>query len=128
MSSFYLPHCDKSITVDDVSCLLHLSISGTLLDHSRINRVVALEMMMDYLGAEPDNDLKEIKDTRWGHARFRFLDRLYAHQLIATKQADGDNKHVMQHITYALRTYLLNLVGISIIVDMGAYYTDMVVL
>lgn len=39
-----------SITFDDVSCLLHLLIRGKLLDHERIRKDQALELMVDYLG------------------------------------------------------------------------------
>lgn len=46
-----------SITLDDVSCVLHLPISGRLLDHDRINIDGALEMMVDYLGVDPGDAL-----------------------------------------------------------------------
>lgn len=62
-SSFHIPHGEISITLDDVLCLLHLPIRGRLLDHSRITRYDALEMMVDYLGTDPYDALKEIKDT-----------------------------------------------------------------
>lgn len=38
-----------SITLDDVSCLLHLPIRGKPLDHWRINKDEALELMVNYL-------------------------------------------------------------------------------
>lgn len=40
-----------SIELNDVSCLLHLSIKGRLLDHNKINIDDTLEMMVDYLRA-----------------------------------------------------------------------------
>lgn len=69
-----------SITLDDVSCLMHLSIRGRLLDHGRIIRDEAVEMMVTYLGSDLGDSMKEVEDTLRCHARFIFLDRLYNQQ------------------------------------------------
>lgn len=74
ISYFYLPHGEMSITLDNVSCLLHLLIRGILLDHNKINRVNVLDMMVTYLGLEQKDALKEIEDTRGCHVRFGFLE------------------------------------------------------
>lgn len=50
-----------SIILDGVSCLLHLSIMERILDHSMINRDDALEMMVDYLGANLRVAMKELE-------------------------------------------------------------------
>lgn len=42
-----------SITLEDISCLLHLPIRGGLLDHRRIIKDEALEMMVDPMGDDP---------------------------------------------------------------------------
>lgn len=49
-----------SITLDYVSCFWHLPIRGRLLDHLRINRVDALDMIVKYLGVTLKDALKEI--------------------------------------------------------------------
>lgn len=59
-----------SITLVDVSCMLHLPIRGRLLDHNEINREDALEMMVGYLGANPWDSIKELEVTLWAHASF----------------------------------------------------------
>lgn len=51
-SSFHLPLSEMSITLDDISCLLHLPIRGIILYHVRITKDEALVMMVDYLGAD----------------------------------------------------------------------------
>lgn len=51
-SSFHLPLGEMSITLDDVSCLLHLSIRGKLLDHGRISKDEALKLIVDYPGVD----------------------------------------------------------------------------
>jgi hypothetical protein len=50
-SSFHLPFGEMTMTLDDVSCLLHLPIDGMLLSHESISRDDAMEMMMWYLGS-----------------------------------------------------------------------------
>ncbi|CAL5209205.1 unnamed protein product [Lathyrus oleraceus] len=101
-----------SITLDDVSCLMHLSIRGRLLDHGRIIRDEAVEMMVTYLGSDLGDSMKEVEDTLGCHDRFVFLDRLYNQQLTAVSQTTGDDERVMQHKAYSLRAYLLYLVVI----------------
>lgn len=44
----------------------------------------ALKMMVNYLGAESEHALKVIGDIRACHARFEFLDNMYAHHLAMT--------------------------------------------
>ncbi|XP_058742488.1 protein MAIN-LIKE 1-like [Vicia villosa] len=68
--SFHLPRGEMSITLDDVSFLLHLLIRGRFLDHNRINRDEALVILVDYLGADLEEVMKELKATRGAHARF----------------------------------------------------------
>lgn len=49
MISFYHPRGEISITLDDVSSLIHLLIRGRLLHHSRITRPDELEMLVNFL-------------------------------------------------------------------------------
>lgn len=72
-SSFHLPTREMSITLDDVSSLLHLTIKGRLLHHSIISRPNALDMMVLYLRVDPGDAQKEMDDTRGCHTRFGFL-------------------------------------------------------
>lgn len=54
---------NMSITQDDVSCLLHLTLKGRLLDHSMIIRDESLVMIVTNLEVDPGDYLEEIKDT-----------------------------------------------------------------
>lgn len=62
-SSFHLLLDEMSITLDDVSCLLHLPIRGRLIDHGRITKDEALEMMGEYLGIDPAEADEELNRT-----------------------------------------------------------------
>lgn len=127
-SSFHLPCGEIFITLDDVSCLLHLPIRGRLLDHGRNIIDEIMEMMVNYLGIDPGDALQEIKTTRGCHARFRFLERLYIKQLHVAEKDVGDDEQVMQHRAYTLRAYMLYLVGTFIFVDKSVTYVDVVYL
>ncbi|XP_058783698.1 protein MAIN-LIKE 1-like [Vicia villosa] len=89
-SSFHLPHGEITITLDDVACLLHLPIRGTLLDHGRLTKEEAMEMLIVELGCDPNDALEEVERTRGAYVRFHTLQRLYDVELLAAHQAAGD--------------------------------------
>lgn len=66
-----------------------------------------VEMMMNYLRVEPKDALKKIKDNKGCHARFEFLENMYAHHLAAVVQVNGDDERVMYHKTCVLRSYIM---------------------
>lgn len=101
--SFHLTHGEMFTIMDDVSSLLHFSIKGRLLDHSKITRSDALEMMVTYLGAGPKEVQNEMDDTRGCHARFSFLQNLYIDHLVVAVDANGDDAHVLHRRVCALR-------------------------
>ena len=70
------------MTLDDVSCLLHLPIDGMFLSHESLTRGEAMEMMIQHLGADPRDALKEVTDTNSGHARFSYLRRIFTERLL----------------------------------------------
>lgn len=127
-SSFHLPYSEMSITLDNVSCLLHLPINGRFLDHGRVTKDDTIEMMVKYLGVDPKKAMKEVDRTRGARARFNFLRNIYANEIHRAEQTDGDTEQVAVHISYALREYLLFFVGTLIFMDKNATYTDIVYL
>jgi len=55
------------MTLDDVSCLLHLPINGLLLSHSSITRDEAVDWMVEHLGPNPGDALFEVNQTKGAH-------------------------------------------------------------
>lgn len=102
-SSFHLFISEMSITLNGVSSLLHLPVKGRLLNYSRLIRLDALEMMIQYLRGNSGDSQQEIDDTRWYHAKFGFLERLYKYHLDATLVTDGDDTLVAHHRACTLR-------------------------
>lgn len=117
-----------SITLDDVSCLLHLPIRGRFLDHGRTTKDEAVEIMVEYLGVDPKKAMEEVDRTRGARARFKFLRNINATDIQRVEQSDGDAKQVEVHRSHALRAYLLFLVGTSIFLGKSSTYTDVVYL
>ncbi|CAL5208852.1 unnamed protein product [Lathyrus oleraceus] len=120
-SSFHLP-------LDDMLCLLHLSIRRRLLDHERISKDEALKMMVDYLGVDPGESMNELDMTMEAHVRFEYLKKVYTYELRRAHQTTCDEEQVGLHRGHALRAYLLYLVGTMIFMDKSASYTYVVYL
>lgn len=91
-----------------------------------MTRLDAMDMMVNYLGDDPEDSLNKLEDTRGCHARYGFLENLYVHYLAATMEVDGDDAQVINHISCALRSYLMYLVCKSTFMDKSAYYVDVV--
>lgn len=125
-SSFYIPLGEMFITLDDVSCLLHLLIRGRLLDHGRITKDEELEMMVDHLRDNSEEAKDELDRTRGAHAMFEYLMKIYETEILRAEQPASDYEQVGLHIAHAIRAYLLYLVGTSIFMDKSSSYTDVV--
>ncbi|CAK8544379.1 unnamed protein product [Lathyrus sativus] len=61
--SFHLPYGEMSITLDNVSCLLHLLIRGQMLDHSRNNKDKAMKMTMTYMEVDLGDACEVVSTT-----------------------------------------------------------------
>ena len=127
-SSFHLPHGEMTITLDDVSCLLHIPIRGTFLSHDRISKEEALDLLVEQLGVTPESALEEIDKTRGCHVRYSYLATVFTTELARAREAVGDEEQVTVHRRCAMRAYLLYLVGTHIFVDTSATYTDIMYL
>ncbi|XP_050908675.1 protein MAIN-LIKE 1-like [Lathyrus oleraceus] len=127
-SSFHISIGEMTIKLDDVSCHLHLPIREKLIDRGRLGREETVKFMVTHLGADPIKAANEVADTRGAHARFKFLEELYKDHLQWGEDFIGGDMQVDYHQTYALRCYILFLVGTSIFVDKNATYIDVVYL
>ncbi|XP_058748813.1 protein MAIN-LIKE 1-like [Vicia villosa] len=125
-SSFHFPVGEMTNTLDDVACLLHILIRGRFLNHSCITRDVAIEWIVDYLGAQPEKAVERCSSTNGAHTKFSFLKDLYHDHFITTTDSEneGDDFFVQYHCQYALRCYVMFLVGTSHFVDKSANYVD----
>ena len=72
-SSFHLLFGEMTVTLDDVACLLHISIDDMLLSHGTITRDEVVEWMEEHLGSDPGETLIEVEKTKCAHCRFGYL-------------------------------------------------------
>ncbi|KAI5386771.1 hypothetical protein KIW84_073064 [Lathyrus oleraceus] len=63
-SLFYMPFGEMSITLDDVSCLLHLPIRGIFWSPQDVTEEVAVELAVDYLGVSQGEAQSHVRSCR----------------------------------------------------------------
>ncbi|XP_058783614.1 uncharacterized protein LOC131658324 [Vicia villosa] len=96
-SFFHLPHGEVTITLDDVSCLLHILIRGALLRHGRMRKEEARNLLVEELVPDPLDAVEDVDKTHGAHVRYSFLVQRYTDALVAARYADGDLAEVEIH-------------------------------
>jgi len=105
------------VTLDDVSCLLHLPIDGMLLSHKLISRDDAVDLMIRYPGSDMGDALEEVTSTRGAHARFSYLSKIFKQRLLRQLKVfleDGMAEKVQRLRDQTLHIYLMFLVEITL--------------
>ncbi|KAJ1391176.1 Aminotransferase-like, plant mobile domain [Sesbania bispinosa] len=106
-SSFHLPVGEMTITLDDVSTLLHLPVTGRLFSLPALSRDEAKQLLVSSK-VSPVDALAETEITRGAYVRLSWLRDVY-------------NSNIQQrNLNAAARAYLLHLVGCTIFVDKSA--------
>jgi len=76
------------VTLDDVSCLLHLVIEGMLLAREgSMPKTKAKDMMVHLLGADVVKAWKQVERTNGGHARFSWLKDIFKEHFRQAQEA-----------------------------------------
>lgn len=96
-SFFHLPIGEMTITLGEVSWLLHLPIRGRLLDHGRIGREEGVDLMVTLLWVDLSKMVEEATHTRGAHALFTFLENLYNEHVKRALDVIGDDVQVEHH-------------------------------
>ncbi|XP_050902326.1 protein MAIN-LIKE 1-like [Lathyrus oleraceus] len=104
-SSFHMSFGEMSITLDDVSCLLHLPIRGVLWSPQDVTEEVVVELVVDYLGVSQSEAQRHVRSCMSSYYNVELLYDLFVHHKAASIW------------TYATRAYLLMLVGSIIFAD-----------
>jgi len=130
-SSFHLPFGEMTVTLDDVSCLLHLHIEGMLLSHETITRDDAVDWMVTHLGSDLGEAHVEVTHTKGAHCRFGYLKRIFKERMkeqLALETEHGVTQEVMRMRDQVVRIYLLYLVWITLFTDKSQNIVDVVYL
>nr|KYP33064.1 Serine/threonine protein phosphatase 7 long form isogeny [Cajanus cajan] len=115
-SSFHLPIGEMTITLDDVSCLLHLPIRGALFSQPVMDHDIACVYLEDLLGVSHKDAILEIRATRGAHVRMSWLRDVY------------DARCQEKRWEFATRAFLLFLVGCMIFANKSTTYVDVALL
>jgi hypothetical protein len=90
------------MSLDDVSCFLHLPIDGMLLFHEGMTRDEAVEIMIWHLGDDPGDVIKEVTEIRGVHACFSYLRKIFKQRLL--QQLGAQNEGDMEEVQKLRRT------------------------
>ena len=104
-NTFHMPFGEISITLDDVSCLLHLPIMGQFPTFDSLDNSGALLVMSELLGVQSGPANAEMREARGNAVRLSWLREHY------------ETCCLNQHWEFAARAYLMHLIGCTIFVD-----------
>ncbi|XP_028220395.1 protein MAINTENANCE OF MERISTEMS-like [Glycine soja] len=107
-SSFHLPVGELTITLDDVSSLLHLPVIGELHAFEPLHVDDAVQMLLDLLMVSPESARDETAKCRGPYVRLQWVRDIYERRCQAG------------HWTVAARTYLLHLLGCTLFANKSA--------
>ena len=100
-----------TITLDDITFLMHFVIRGTFLDHERIDKEEALDMLVHKFGVTPESVMAELDFTCGANVRYSYLKKVFTNEITHAREVDGNPNQVILHQRFAMRAYLLFLVG-----------------
>ena len=105
-SSFHMPFGEMTITLDDVSCLLHIPITGELCNPAEgFTDSDAITQAIGLMGVPLDEAAEEIRTNRGPYYRLDWLKKLFV-SLRAESRFDC-----------AARAYMMLLLGYTILTD-----------
>ncbi|CAK8565403.1 unnamed protein product [Lathyrus sativus] len=86
-SSFHMPFGEMTITLDYISCLLHLPIRGVFWNPQDISEALAVEWVVDYLGVSQRIAQQQVRECRGSYYKLEWLyDRYQISELLKKHQ------------------------------------------
>ncbi|GAU25326.1 hypothetical protein TSUD_375890 [Trifolium subterraneum] len=131
--TFHLPIGEVTITLDDVSCLLHIPITGKMLNHlgTSCTREEGGDMCREYLNFPRAKCRAEFKKMKGAHIGFPMLEKIYAANLrrVLKAEAEEEEEEVVQNYRdCTIRAFLLYLIGGTIFTNKSMQYVDVIFL
>ncbi|KAK2455628.1 protein MAINTENANCE OF MERISTEMS [Trifolium repens] len=132
--TFHLPVGEMTITLDDVSCLLHIPISGKMLNHEGTccKFDEGADMCEQYLNFDKDDAKTEFEKTNGAHIGFPKLLQLYLDNLNLAEKADLDEEATEEDKEFykdcTLRCFFLYLLGSTLFTNKSSQYVDVIFL
>ncbi|GAU52003.1 hypothetical protein TSUD_418070, partial [Trifolium subterraneum] len=91
-STFHLPIGEMVITLDDVQCLLHISIQGKFLNHRKISKPKGAQMLSSFLGIDERDAMSMFATLNGPYLRHTYVAKLVTDYLDAAEAAHADNR------------------------------------
>ncbi|XP_058752818.1 protein MAIN-LIKE 1-like [Vicia villosa] len=105
-SSFHMPFAEMTITLDDVSCLLHVPIRGQLVDPDVVvTDYDAIHLVVELFGVSLSDATTEASAVRGPYYKLDWLKQVFEQQRAAN------------NFTGAMRAYMMLLLGCTILVN-----------
>jgi hypothetical protein len=130
-STFHLPIGEATITLDDVQCLLHLPIEGKFLNHKRMVKDEANDMLCTFLGCDVDDVDQQFRDTNGPHVTYSYLQQIYMENLEkaeADQEGEMVNHEIRRYRDQCIRAFLLYVVSCTIFSNKSTNWCDVVYL
>jgi hypothetical protein len=117
--SFHMPAGEITVTLDVVSYLLHLPNKSRLLDQKALTRAEGEALMVELLGSDLVDAARRCMSPKWAHARTTYLHAHFKSLLehVAHNNTERDKIAAWTHQIFAVRPYLLLVVGFTIFAD-----------
>ena len=119
-SSFHLPVGEMTITLDDVSCLLHIPVGGNPLFHETLTTNQGTEYLVDYLGLDRAESAAETESMNSARITYDCLLNIYTKYLNKANMyanQPGEEVTLEWYQTRCIRAFLLYLVGCTLFSD-----------
>ncbi|GAU47201.1 hypothetical protein TSUD_89100 [Trifolium subterraneum] len=117
-STFHLPIGEMGITLDDVQCLLHISIQGRFLNHVKISRPDGAQMLSTYLGIDEGDALDMFATLKGPYLTHSYVKGLVNEYLDAAETTFANNAPMHEQKTL----YYLDVVYIQYFADLSSVH------
>ncbi|GAU15564.1 hypothetical protein TSUD_46020 [Trifolium subterraneum] len=117
------------IALDDVKCLLHISIQRKFLNHVKISRPDGAQMLSSYLAIDEGDALDMFATLKGPYLTHSYVQGLFMDYLDAAETAFANNApmhEVMMYRERCVRAFLLFVVGCTIFSNKTSYYLNVV--
>jgi hypothetical protein len=133
IGTFHLPIGEMTVTLDNVSSLLHLPFDGKMLNHSGTTCKIdeGADMCEEFLNFSREDCKQEFAKTNGAHIGFPKLQEIYHANLNLALKAENDKEaeHVVVWYREAtIRAFLLYLLGATIFTNKSGQYVDVIFL
>ncbi|GAU21307.1 hypothetical protein TSUD_372010 [Trifolium subterraneum] len=132
--TFHLPIGEMTITLDDVSCLLHIPITGKMLNHAGTSCTMeeGQDMCEELLNFSREDAQEEFDKMKGVHVSFAKLLEIYHNNLNLALEAENNQDEEAETVEFlrdcTVKAFLLYLIGGTLFTNKSDQYVDLIFL